>query len=121
MRRSRRTITAQRTIWNQVLSIDSSSVGTTSIRRRRAYRVLLLPLLELLFQQARGFLTDRRCSLHTCNLKPMPELLINTDIEQVLREKKSSTLRCMLDGIKELQGRVDTWNKFASSVSITSA
>jgi hypothetical protein len=44
-----------------------------------------------------------------------------TDIEQELREKKSFTLRCMLDGIKELQGRVVTWNKFASSVSITSA
>ena len=44
-----------------------------------------------------------------------------TDIEQVLREKKSFTLRCMLDGIKELQGRVGTWNRFASSVSITSA
>ena len=43
------------------------------------------------------------------------------DIEQVLREKKSFTLRCMLDGIKELQGRVVTWNRFASSVSITSA
>jgi hypothetical protein len=44
---------------------------------------------------------------------------VRTDIEQVLREKKSFTLRCMLDGIKELQGRVVTWNKFASSVSIT--
>jgi hypothetical protein len=43
------------------------------------------------------------------------------DIEQVLREKKSFTLRCMLDGIKELQGRVVTWNRFASSVSIPSA
>jgi hypothetical protein len=43
------------------------------------------------------------------------------DIEQVLREKKSFTLRCMLDGIKKLQGRVGTWNRFASSVSITSA
>jgi hypothetical protein len=43
------------------------------------------------------------------------------DIEQVLREKKSFTLRCMLDGIPELQGRVGTWNRFASSVSITSA
>src|SRR4051794_180520 len=30
------------------------------------------------------------------------------DIEQVLRGKKSFTLRCMLDGIKELQGRVVT-------------
>jgi hypothetical protein len=46
---------------------------------------------------------------------------LTADIEQVLREKKSFTLRCMLDGIKELQGRVVTWNKFASSVSITSA
>jgi hypothetical protein len=42
-----------------------------------------------------------------------------TDIEQVLREKKSFTLRGMLDGIKTLQGRVVTWNRFASSVSIT--
>ncbi len=42
-----------------------------------------------------------------------------TDIEQVLREKKSFTLRCMLDAIKTLQGRVVTWNRFASSVSIT--
>jgi hypothetical protein len=41
------------------------------------------------------------------------------DIEQVLREKKSFTLRGMLDGIKTLQGRVVTWNRFASSVSIT--
>ena len=30
------------------------------------------------------------------------------DIEQVLREKKSFTLRGMLDGIKTLQGRVVT-------------
>jgi hypothetical protein len=44
---------------------------------------------------------------------------ILTDIEQVLREKKSFTLRCMLDGIKELQGRVAPWNRFASNVSIT--
>jgi hypothetical protein len=44
-----------------------------------------------------------------------------TDIEQVLREKKSCILRCMLDGIKKLQGRVVTWNRFASSVSITEA
>jgi hypothetical protein len=41
------------------------------------------------------------------------------DIEQVLREKKSFTLRCMLDVSKKLQGRVVTWNKCASSVSIT--
>jgi hypothetical protein len=39
----------------------------------------------------------------------------------VLREKKSFTFRCMLDGIQELQGRVVIWNRFASSVSITSA
>jgi hypothetical protein len=54
----------------------------------------------------------------------MEESLVSNlipDIEQELREKKSFTLRCMLDGIKELQGRVVTWNKFASSVSITSA
>jgi hypothetical protein len=41
------------------------------------------------------------------------------DIEQVLNEQKSFILRCMLDGIKKLQGRVVTWNRFASSVSIT--
>jgi hypothetical protein len=40
------------------------------------------------------------------------------DIEQVLREKKSFTLRCLLDCIKELQGRAAKWNRFASSVSI---
>ena len=45
----------------------------------------------------------------------------NSDIEQVLREKKSFTLRCILDRLKELQGRVGPWNRFASSVSITSA
>jgi hypothetical protein len=45
--------------------------------------------------------------------------LLDIDIEQVLREKKSFTLRCMLDDIKELQGRVAQWNRFASSVSIT--
>jgi hypothetical protein len=42
-----------------------------------------------------------------------------TDIEQVLREKKPVILHCMLDGLKKLQGRVVTWNRFASSVSIT--
>jgi len=52
-----------------------------------------------------------------CCLKRVPR----TDIEQVLREKKSFTLRCMLDGIKELQGRIATWNRFALSVSILSA
>jgi hypothetical protein len=41
-----------------------------------------------------------------------------SDIEQVLREKKSFTLRCILDCIKELQGRGAKWNRFASSVSI---
>jgi hypothetical protein len=45
--------------------------------------------------------------------------IFRTDIEQVFREKKSFTLRCMLDGITELQGRVAQWNRFASSVSIT--
>jgi hypothetical protein len=48
----------------------------------------------------------------------MAVMLHKADIEQVLREKKSFTLRCMLDGIKELQGRVAKWNRFASSVSI---
>src|SRR5262249_29918164 len=42
-----------------------------------------------------------------------------TDIEQVLREKKPFILRCMLDGIKKLQGRIVTWNRCALSVSIT--
>jgi hypothetical protein len=50
--------------------------------------------------------------LEMLKLAPIP------DIEQVLREKKSFTLRCILDGIKELQGRVVKWNRFASSVSI---
>ena len=59
--------------------MDGSSVGTTSIRRRCTRRVLLLPLLELLFQKARGFLTGRRFSLHTFNLKLTPELLINRE------------------------------------------
>jgi hypothetical protein len=60
---------------------------------------------------ARGYEKRQvRCFLHG-----------EADIEQVLREKKSFTLRCMLDGIKELQGRVVTWNRFASSVSIPSA
>jgi hypothetical protein len=59
--------------------MDGSSVGTISIRRRCTRCVLLLPLLELLFQKARGFLTGRRFSLHTFNPKPMPELLINVE------------------------------------------
>jgi hypothetical protein len=41
------------------------------------------------------------------------------DIEQVLREKKPFILRCRLDGIKKLQGRMVTWNRCALSVSIT--
>jgi hypothetical protein len=41
------------------------------------------------------------------------------DIEKVLRAKKLFILRCMLDGIKKLQGRVVTWNRSALSVSIT--
>jgi hypothetical protein len=47
------------------------------------------------------------------------EDLLKPDIEQVLREKKPFILRCMLDGIKKLQGRMVTWNKCALSVSIT--
>jgi hypothetical protein len=39
----------------------------------------------------------------------------------VLREKKSFLLRCRLDGIKKLQGRVVTGNRCASRVSITEA
>jgi hypothetical protein len=42
-----------------------------------------------------------------------------SDIEQVLREKKPFILRCMLDGIKKLQGRIVKWNRCALSVSIT--
>jgi hypothetical protein len=41
------------------------------------------------------------------------------DIEQVLREKKPFILRCMLDGIKQRQGRMVIWNRFTLSVSIT--
>jgi hypothetical protein len=37
----------------------------------------------------------------------------------VLREKKPFILCCMLDGIKQLQGRMVTWNRCALSVSIT--
>ena len=44
---------------------------------------------------------------------------ITSDIEQVLREKKPFILRCMLDGIKKLQGRMVKWNRCALSVSIT--
>jgi hypothetical protein len=47
------------------------------------------------------------------------EKLPCTDIEQVLREKKPFILRCMLDGIKKLQGRIVKWNRCALSVSIT--
>jgi hypothetical protein len=43
----------------------------------------------------------------------------SADIEQVLREKKPFILRCMLDGIQKLQGRIVTWNRCALSVSIT--
>lgn len=42
-----------------------------------------------------------------------------TDIEQVLREKKPFILRCMLDDIKKLQGRMVKWNRCALRVSIT--
>jgi hypothetical protein len=57
----------------------------------------------------------------SCGFTPVIVVIASPipDIEQVLREKKSFTLRCMLDGIKELQGRGVTWNRFASSVSIT--
>ena len=43
------------------------------------------------------------------------------DIEQVLREKKPFTLRCMLDGIKELPGRGVKWHRVASNVSSAEA
>jgi hypothetical protein len=46
-------------------------------------------------------------------MEPLP------GIEQVLREKKPVILRCMLDGMKKLQRRAITWNRCASSVSIT--
>jgi hypothetical protein len=52
--------------------------------------------------------------------KPNPNAVdVIPDIEQVLRKKKPFILRCMLDSLKKLQGRVVTWNRFASSVSIT--
>jgi hypothetical protein len=44
---------------------------------------------------------------------------VKADIEQVPREKKPFILRCMLDGIKKLQGRMVKWNRCALSVSIT--
>jgi hypothetical protein len=44
---------------------------------------------------------------------------VGADIEQVLREKKSFILRCKLDSIKKLQGRIIKWNRCALSVSIT--
>jgi hypothetical protein len=37
----------------------------------------------------------------------------------VLREKKSFTLRCMLDYIQKRQRRVVTWHRCAASGSIT--
>jgi len=46
-------------------------------------------------------------------------LLPDTDIEQVLREKKPVILRRKLDGIKKLPGRMLTWHRGALSVSIT--
>ena len=62
---------------------------------------------------------EGRFFARVAGLRGEPECFVIPDIEQVLREKKSFTLRCMLDGIKTLQGRVVTWNRFASSVSIT--
>jgi hypothetical protein len=52
-------------------------------------------------------------------LRKCPLEALLSDIEQVLREKKLFILRCMLDGIKKLQGRIVKWNRFALSVSIT--
>ena len=46
-------------------------------------------------------------------------LVLKTDIEQVLREKKPFILRCMLADIKKLQGRMVQWNRCVLSVSIT--
>jgi len=46
-------------------------------------------------------------------------LILFTDIEQVLIEKKPFILRCMLDCIKKRQGRIVIWNRFTLSVSIT--
>jgi hypothetical protein len=59
--------------------MDSQGVGTTSPRRRRPLRVLQLPLVELLFQEASDLLTGRRFALHTFDPKPMPELLIKVE------------------------------------------
>src|SRR5437870_12658501 len=81
------------------------------------------PLSHKCFPMQAGKLLDfirwSRCFGRLRRFTHFPPM--ETDIEQVLREKKSFTLRCILDGIKELQGRVVTWNRFASSVSITSA
>jgi hypothetical protein len=41
-----------------------------------------------------------------------------TDIEQVLKEKKSFILRCMPSDLKVMQGRSPTWNRCALNVSI---
>jgi hypothetical protein len=54
-----------------------------------------------------------------CASPKMHKSQFMADIEQVLREKKPFILRCMLDGIKKLQGRMGKWNRCALSVSIT--
>jgi hypothetical protein len=86
--------------------------GPTSCARRRLARE------GSAYPARRGVHT-----LHTVSLfRPSPKVAMNpiiTDIEQVLREKKPFILRCMLDGIKKLQGRIVKWNRFALSVSIT--
>jgi hypothetical protein len=57
----------------------------------------------------------------SCKEGIVPTAVEKPTLSRCSERKKSFALRCMLDGIKELQGRVVTWNKFASSVSITSA
>ena len=64
---------------------------------------------------------DHREGLRALPLNAMECVFLHriADIEQVLREKKPFILRCMLDGIKKLQGRMVKWNRCALSVSIT--
>jgi hypothetical protein len=83
----------------------------------RDYGLEIIPGgLEAVGSPMMDTLDEFRRSWNSSNTIPA---FIVTDIEQVLGEKKPYILPCMLDGIKKLQGRVITWNRFASSVSIT--
>jgi hypothetical protein len=58
---------------------------------------------------------------NTGNRSAKFEIFSLTDIEQVLREKNPFIIRCLLDGIKKLQGRMGKWTRCVLSVSITEA